>query len=94
VPAEIIQGWLTLGAPTKDFRDNVYDKKVIHDDPMLTWAMGNAICDEDKNKNVMLNKQKSKEKIDPAAALMNAHVRFAVKPEMNVYETRGMRSLL
>jgi phage terminase large subunit-like protein len=61
---------------------------------MLTWAMGNAICDEDKNKNVMLNKQKSKEKIDPAAALMNAHVRFAVKPEMNVYETRGMRSLL
>jgi phage terminase large subunit-like protein len=94
IPAEIIQGWLTLGAPTKDFRDNVYDKKVIHDDPMLTWAMGNAICDEDKNKNVMLNKQKSNEKIDPAAALMNAHVRFVVKPKVNIYEERGMTSLL
>jgi phage terminase large subunit-like protein len=94
IPAEIIQGWLTLGAPTKDFRDQIYDKKVIHDDPMLTWAMGNAICDEDKNKNVMLNKQKSKEKIDPAAALMNAHVRFAVKPEMKTaYENHGIRML-
>jgi phage terminase large subunit-like protein len=93
-PAEIPQGMLTLGPPTKDFRDNVYDKKVIHNDPMISWAMGNAICDEDKNKNVMLNKQKSKEKIDPAAALMNAHVRYVVKPKKNVYEERGMRSLL
>lgn len=89
-PAEIPQGMLTLGAPTKDFRDQVYDKKVIHDDPMLTWAMGNAICDEDKNKNVMLNKQKSKEKIDPAAALMNAHVRYAVLPKPSAYEEHGI----
>lgn len=92
-PTDVRQGMFTLGAPTKDFRDNVYDKNVIHDDDMLTWAMGNAICDEDKNKNVMLNKSKSKECIDPAAALMNAHVHYSVKPKTNVYETRGMRSL-
>lgn len=93
IPVEIIQGWITLGPPTKDFRDEVYKKNVIHDDPMLTWAMGNAICDEDKNLNVMLNKQKSDDKIDPAAALMNAHVRYAVKPKKSIYETRGLVSL-
>jgi phage terminase large subunit-like protein len=42
----------------------------------------------------MLNKQKSDDKIDPAAALMNAHVRYAVKPKLSVYEQRGMISLL
>jgi len=94
IAAEIIQGPYTLGAPTKDFRDEVYNKNVIHDDLMLSWAMGNAICDMDKNLNVMLNKQKSSDKIDPAAALMNAHVRYVVKPKLSVYETRGMRSLL
>jgi phage terminase large subunit-like protein len=60
---------------------------------MLTWAMGNAICDTDKNLNVMLNKQKSSDKIDPAAALMNAHVRYVVQPKVSVYETRGLISL-
>jgi phage terminase large subunit-like protein len=88
-PADIPQGMLTLGAPTKDFRMEVYKENVIHDDPVLTFAIGNAICDtEDKNLNVMLNKKKSKEMIDPAAALMNAHVRYVVKPKISVYDTR------
>jgi phage terminase large subunit-like protein len=60
---------------------------------MLSWAIGNAVCEEDRNKNVMLNKTKSSEKIDPAAALMNAHTRYVVQPKLSVYETRGMRIL-
>jgi phage terminase large subunit-like protein len=87
-PAEIPQGMYTLGAPTKDFRDEVYKKHVIHNDPMLSWAIGNAVCEEDRNKNVMLNKTKSSEKIDPAAALMNAHTRYVVQPKVSVYDTR------
>ena len=93
-PVEIAQGMFTLGSPTKDFRDEVYKGNIIHEkNPVLTWAMGNAVTDTDKNENVMLSKGKSTDRIDPAAALMNAHVRYVVKAPKNVYESRGLRSL-
>ncbi len=73
---EITQGMRTLAGPTKDFRDQVYQGKVVHDgNPVLTWAMGNAITRMDHNKNIMLDKAKSVQRIDPVAALMNAHTR-------------------
>jgi len=81
---EIVQGIKTLSEPTKDFRDMVYLKRVIHDgNPVLAWAVGNAIADQvDRNKNIILNKKKSKENIDPIAATMNAHVRaMQTQPE-------------
>lgn len=78
---EIVQGIKTLSEPTKDFRDMVYLKRVIHDgNPVLAWAVGNAIADQvDRNKNIILNKKKSKENIDPIAATINAHVRAMLK---------------
>lgn len=93
-PVETAQGMLTLGFPTKNFRDEVYKGNVIHqNDPVLTWAMGNAVTDKpDKNDNIQLAKDKSIGRIDPAAALMNAHTRFVVKTPKSVYETRGLRS--
>lgn len=93
-PVDIAQGMFTLGSPTKDFRDEVYKGNVIHENnPVLTWAMGNAVTDTDKNENVMLSKGKSTDRIDPAAALMNAHVRYVVKAPKSVYESHGLRSL-
>lgn len=81
---DIIQGIKTLSEPTKDFREMVYDKRIVHNDnPVLSWAMGNAIVDEvDRNKNIILSKKKSKEKIDPVCATINAHVRAMIaEPE-------------
>lgn len=73
---EITQGIRTLSLPTKDFREKVLEGKIIHDGGLvLTWAMGNAIERQDHNGNIMLDKQKSRERIDPVAALMNAHAR-------------------
>lgn len=73
---EITQGIRTLSLPTKDFREKVLERKVIHDgSPVLTWAMGNAVERQDHNGNIMLDKQKSRERIDPVAALINAHAR-------------------
>jgi len=79
---EIIQGIKTLSEPTKDFREMVYSGRVRHNgNPVLTWALGNAIADEvDRNRNLILNKKKSKQRIDPAAACINAHVRAMVYP--------------
>lgn len=73
---EITQGMRTLAGPTKDFRDQVYLGNVIHDgNPVLTWAMGNAVVRMDHNQNIMLDKEKSRQRIDPAAATMNSHTR-------------------
>ncbi|NEZ45278.1 terminase large subunit [Paenibacillus alvei] len=79
VMIEIRQGIKTLNAPTKNFRERVYMGQVIHEnDPVLGWAMANAIVKADAQDNIMLDKAKSVERIDPAAALMNAHVRVMV----------------
>lgn len=91
---EIPQGIPTLGIPTKDFRAQVYDAKIIaEDNPVLNWAMGNAVVRTDHNDNIMLDKGKAKHRIDPAASLLNAHVRVYVTPEVPTYAKRGMRIL-
>ncbi|MFZ7756026.1 terminase large subunit [Bacillus thuringiensis] len=73
---EIRQGMATLSGPTKDFREQVYQKKVIHNNnPVLNWATSNAITKQDANENIMLDKSKTTERIDPIAAVINSHVR-------------------
>ncbi|WP_260869819.1 terminase TerL endonuclease subunit, partial [Bacillus thuringiensis] len=73
---EIRQGMATLSGPTKDFREQVYLKKVIHNNnPVLNWATSNAITKQDANENIMLDKSKATERIDPIAAVINSHVR-------------------
>lgn len=84
---EVTQGIRTLSEPTKHFREVVLNGQVIHDgSPVLNWAMANAVTREDHNGNIMLDKAKSRERIDPVAALMNAHAR-AMHYEMgNAYD--------
>jgi phage terminase large subunit-like protein len=93
---EIRQGYKTLSEPTKDFRAQVYRKKVIHDgNPVISWAIGNAVTRQDHNDNLMLDKDKSTQRIDPIASIVNAHVRAVVSepPKKSVYEERGVRTL-
>ena len=86
VVAEIIQGHRTLSEPTKNFRERVLEGKVIHNgSPVTSWAMGNAVTRPDHNGNIMLDKSKSRERIDPAAAIMNAHTR-AMHGEVGIYD--------
>lgn len=92
---EIRQGVKTLSEPTKNFRELVLQKKIIHNnDPVLTWAVGNAVTKQDHNENIMLDKDKSTNRIDPIASLINAHVRaMLIEDNTSVYEKRGMRRL-
>ncbi|GEO27035.1 terminase [Alicyclobacillus acidoterrestris] len=92
---EIRQGVRTLSEPTKNFREMVLAGRVIHDkNPILTWAMGNAVEKIDHNENIMLDKEKSTDRIDPAAALINAHARaMTIGKAESVYERRGLRKL-
>ena len=90
---DIVQGIKTLSEPTKDFRNCVAQKLIINEgSPVISWAIGNAVVDiVDRNNNIILSKKKSTERIDPIAAIINAHVRAMVKDGAGSYNTRGMR---
>ncbi len=86
---EIRQGIKTLGEPIKSFREEVYKENLYHNDnPVLTWACGNAVTKQDANGNFLLDKSKSGDKIDPLAALINAHV-LTIDVEVNNYDVNA-----
>lgn len=73
---EVSQTMRLISPPTKDFREKVMQGKVIHDgNPVLTWAMGNAVTRRDAHENLMLDKNKARERIDPVAAVITAYAR-------------------
>lgn len=93
---EIRQGIQTLGGPTKDFREQVYLGNLEHDNsPVFSWSVNNAVTRQDANENIMLDKSKSTERIDPIASAINAHVRSMVIQEQktSVYKKRGIVTL-
>jgi phage terminase large subunit-like protein len=80
---EIPQRLGVLSEPTKDFRGQVYSGKVIHENnPVLTWGISNAILKMDHNENIMLDKKRSRDRIDPAAATITVHKRAMTREEM------------
>lgn len=81
---EIPQRISNLSLPTKDFRECVYLGRIIHNNnPVLNWAVNNAVVKMDHQENIMISKKESKERIDPLAALINAHAR-AMHSENNI----------
>lgn len=67
------QGTLTLSMPTKQFRDDVLDKRVRHSgNEILTGAMANAILKSDNN-GVRIDKNRYSNKIDAVDALLDAY---------------------
>jgi len=81
IVVNIRQGALTLGEPTKVFRDAVYSRRLIHDaNPVLTWALYNAVTRLDRNENMLLDKGRARHRIDPAAATINAMARAMIIP--------------
>lgn len=76
---EIPQSIRQLSAPTKEFRREVYGGNVLHfDDPLLSWAISNAVQRQDAQENIMLDKARSTERIDPISAVINAFSRASV----------------
>ncbi|MFE4525433.1 terminase large subunit [Cytobacillus firmus] len=73
---EIPQRIAFLTLPTTGFREKVFEGKVVHDgDPLLEWAVSNAVIKQDDQENMMISKKISKNRIDPIAAVINAYAR-------------------
>ena len=92
-PIDVGQYYNTLSEPTKDLRAKTYNKKIIHENnPVLNWAMGNAVVRMGPSGNIMLDKGKSTQRIDPVAALVTGHTRAMTKakPSCPYGEERGI----
>ncbi|MDR2832967.1 MAG: terminase large subunit [Streptococcaceae bacterium] len=80
IPAiEMPQNYSHLSLPTKEFRDCVYNGLLTWlKDSLLKWAIGNAVLKTDEYENIQLSKRISRERIDPAAAVIFAFARAMV----------------
>ena len=59
--------------PIQELQDAVDNGDISHDgDPVLRWAVGNAICVSDRQDRMMYDKATSVDKIDPVVALTMA----------------------
>ena len=72
---ETAQNNKTLSFPTKQFKEQILERKIVHPaNNLLSIAVDNSVLIYDSTGNVRINKMKNNEKIDPLAALMNAWV--------------------
>lgn len=79
---EVRQGFKTESAPLKQMKADLMDKKInYNNNPILKWNLSNAAIKKDDNENIMLSKEKSRQRIDGAASLMDAYVIFVNKQQ-------------
>jgi phage terminase large subunit-like protein len=98
VAIDIPQSFTGLSEATKDFKAKAYSGKIYHDNnPVLGWAISNAKMHKGPSENIMLSKAKSRGRIDPIAATLNAYSRAMIpgagKKQDSVYKNRGVLSL-
>lgn len=75
---KVIQGAKTESVPLGEIRDLAEDRKLIFDEDIMQYCMGNCITLEDTNGNRKLLKTRYEHKIDNVSALMDAFVAYKI----------------
>lgn len=84
------QGYKSMSPATKVFEERVLNRQLLHDgNPVLTWAISNVSIESDAAGNRKPNKDRSRERIDPAVAAVLAVGLAAVEAPPIVYDFRG-----
>ena len=78
---KVIQGVKTESVPLGELKKLAEDRKLIFDEQIMKFAMGNCITIEDTNGNRKLLKRRYAEKIDPFAATMDAYIAWKLNPD-------------
>lgn len=73
---KVIQGVKTESVPLGELKKLSEERKLLFDEQLMTFAMGNCITLEDTNGNRKLLKKRREQKIDAVAAMMDAYVAF------------------
>lgn len=75
------QGVRTESVPLGEIKNLAEDKKLVFDQEIMTFTMGNAIVLKDSNNNKKLYKKRNDMKIDNVAALLDAYVAYKANIE-------------
>jgi phage terminase large subunit-like protein len=78
---KVIQGAKTESVPLGELKILSEERKLIFDQDLMTFAMGNAITLEDTNGNRKLLKKRAEDKIDNVSAMMDAYVAYKANKE-------------
>ena len=73
---KVIQGMKTESVPLGELKKLAEDRKLLFDEQLMTFAMGNCIALEDTNGNRKLLKKRYEQKIDSVAAMMDAYISY------------------
>lgn len=78
---KVIQGSRTESVPLGELKILSEERKLIFDQALMSFAMGNAVTLEDTNGNRKLLKKRAEEKIDNVSAMMDAYVAYKANKE-------------
>lgn len=78
----VIQGSRTESVPLGEIKILAEDRKLLFDQELMMFCMGNAITIEDTNGNRKLMKKRSEAKIDAVASTLDAYVAYKNNKEM------------
>jgi phage terminase large subunit-like protein len=78
---KVIQGAKTESVPLGELKKLSEQRKLIFDQDLMSYTMGNAITIQDTNGNRKLLKKRQDEKIDNVAALMDAYIAYKANKE-------------
>ena len=73
---KVIQGAKTESVPLGELKKLSEEQKLLFDEKLMEFAMGNCITLEDTNGNRKLYKRRHENKIDAVAAMMDAYVAY------------------
>jgi len=88
------QGYGSMSEPCKEFEKLVVEKRIQHgNNPVLRWCVDNLVITTDAAGNIKPAKDKARERIDAAVAVIMAVGRAISFSDYFVYNERGLRSL-
>ena len=73
---KVPQGAKTESVPLGELKTLAEDRKLIFDESLMSFCMGNCITLEDTNGNRKLAKMRREQKIDNVSAMMDAYIAF------------------
>jgi phage terminase large subunit-like protein len=79
---KVIQGARTESVPLGELKELAEERKLLFDEEIMKFCMGNAITMEDTNGNRKLLKMRYEDKIDTVSALLDAYVALKLHKDL------------
>ena len=78
---KVIQGARTESVPLGELKILAEDRKLLFDESIMQFCMGNSIVIEDTNGNRKLHKRRYEDKIDNVSAMMDAYIAWKLNSD-------------